>query len=42
MRRADLNRFGSEHSVREHGLPWLEGSDYRIEDADIIRIRFST
>jgi ribosome-binding ATPase YchF (GTP1/OBG family) len=33
--------YGSEKSVREKGLFRLEGKDYRVQDGDILNIRFN-
>ncbi|MBN1632532.1 MAG: redox-regulated ATPase YchF [Ignavibacteria bacterium] len=37
----DLIALGSEHSVREKGLLYIEGRDYEIQDADIVFYRFN-
>ncbi|RPJ19280.1 MAG: DUF933 domain-containing protein, partial [Desulfobacteraceae bacterium] len=33
--------YGSEKSIREKGLFRLEGRDYRVQDGDILNIRFN-
>ncbi len=33
--------YGSEKSIREKGLFRLEGKDYRVQDGDILNIRFN-
>lgn len=37
----DIQRFGSDHAVREAGHLHLEGKDYVVEDGDLIYFRFS-
>lgn len=37
----DFLRCGSEKAVRETGLFRLEGKDYRVQDGDILSIRFN-
>lgn len=37
---SDLERFGSMHEVRNHGLLRTEGKDYIVQDGDIILIKF--
>jgi len=34
-------QYGSEKSIREKGLFRLEGKDYRVQDGDILNIRFN-
>ena len=34
-------QYGSEKSIREKGLFRLEGKDYRVQDGDILSIRFN-
>jgi GTP-binding protein YchF len=34
-------QYGSEKSIRENGLFRLEGKDYRVQDGDILNIRFN-
>jgi ribosome-binding ATPase len=34
-------QYGSERSIREKGLFRLEGKDYRVQDGDILNIRFN-
>jgi len=34
-------QYGSEKSIRERGLFRLEGKDYRVQDGDILNIRFN-
>ncbi len=41
MRFEDLDRFGSEHAVREHGLMRVEGRDYVVRDGEVLFIRFN-
>ncbi len=38
---ADLERLGSEHAVSEAGLTRMEGRDYRVQDGDVLYIRFN-
>jgi len=38
---SDIDRFGSEHAVKEHGLLRVEGRDYVVQDGDILFIRFN-
>jgi ribosome-binding ATPase YchF (GTP1/OBG family) len=38
---ADLERWGSEQALKEHGLLRVEGRDHPIADGDIVTIRFS-
>ena len=38
----ELLRSGGMNSAREAGLVRLEGKDYRVEDGDVIHVRFST
>jgi ribosome-binding ATPase len=38
---ADCLRWGSEKGIRENGLFRLEGKDYRVQDGDILNIRFN-
>ncbi|MFH0991661.1 MAG: redox-regulated ATPase YchF [bacterium] len=40
MKQADLDRFGSEHALREHGLLHIHGKEYVIEDGDVTLFRF--
>jgi len=40
MKFKDLERFGTEHVVREHGLLAIEGKDYVVQDGDVLTIRF--
>ena len=37
----DLKRHGSEKALTQQGLMRLEGRDYRVQDGDILSIRFS-
>lgn len=37
----DLDRLGSEHAVREHGLMRVEGRDYLVRDGEVLFIRFN-
>ena len=37
----DLDRFGSERSVRDRGLAKMEGKDYIVNDGDCIYFRFN-
>ena len=37
----DCLRYGSEKAVRENGRFHLEGKDYRVQDGDILNIRFN-
>jgi ribosome-binding ATPase YchF (GTP1/OBG family) len=37
----DLIRLGSEREIKAHGLMRQEPKDYRIQDGDILNIRFS-
>ena len=37
----DCLEYGSEKSIREKGLFRLEGRDYRVQDGDILNIRFN-
>ncbi|MBN2032937.1 MAG: redox-regulated ATPase YchF [Deltaproteobacteria bacterium] len=37
----DCLRCGSEKGIRENGLFRLEGKDYRVQDGDILNIRFN-
>ncbi len=34
-------RLGAEHAAREAGLARIEGREYRVEDGDILHIRFN-
>ncbi len=38
----DLDEYGSEKALREHGLIRQEGRDYVVQDGDILLVRFST
>lgn len=40
VRYEDFSRAGSEEAVRQLGLLHIEGRDYRVQDGDILRIRF--
>jgi GTP-binding protein YchF len=40
MKSEDLERCGSEHTVREHGLLAIEGKDYVVQDGDVLTIKF--
>jgi GTP-binding protein YchF len=40
MKFEDLERYGSEHTVREHGLLAIEGKDYVVQDDDVLTIKF--
>ncbi len=42
MKFADLEKYGSEHELRERGLFTTHGRDYLVEDGDIIFYRFRT
>jgi ribosome-binding ATPase len=37
----DLVALGSERAVKEKGKFHLEGKDYRVQDGDILSIRFN-
>jgi ribosome-binding ATPase len=37
----DCLRYGSEKAIREKGRFHLEGKDYRVQDGDILNIRFN-
>ncbi len=37
----DLVKFGSEKTVREHGLLRSEGREYIVQDGDIVRFLFN-
>lgn len=41
MKYADLDRYGSEASLREKGLLHVEGKEYYVEDGDIVFVRFN-
>lgn len=41
MKFKDLDKYGSEHAVKEHGLLAIEGRDYVVQDGDILFIRFN-
>jgi len=41
MHFADLQELGSEQAVREAGQYRIEGKDYRVQDGDILYIRFN-
>ncbi len=41
MHFADLEALGSEQAVREAGRYRIEGKDYRVQDGDILYIRFN-
>jgi GTP-binding protein YchF len=41
MKYVDLDRYGSEQSLRDKGLVYTEGKEYLIEDGDIVFIRFN-
>ncbi len=41
MRYADLEKFGSEHTVREKGLLAIHGHDYTVKDGDVMYFRFN-
>jgi len=41
MKFPDLDRLSSEIAVREQGLLYIEGRDYRVQDGDIIFFRFN-
>ncbi len=41
MKFADLERLGSEHALREHGLIHSEGRDYAVQDGDVLLFRFN-
>jgi len=41
MKFADLDRFGSEAALKEHGLLHVHGKDYIVEDGDVMFVRFS-
>ena len=38
---ADFESLGTEHAVKEKGLLRVEGKDYRVNDGDVIYIRFN-
>ncbi|HTY36525.1 MAG TPA: redox-regulated ATPase YchF [Bacteroidota bacterium] len=38
---ADLDRFGSEHALREAGLLHVQGREYIVEDGDVMFVRFN-
>ncbi|MBM4162022.1 MAG: redox-regulated ATPase YchF [Ignavibacteria bacterium] len=38
---ADLDRFGSEAALKEHGLLHIHGRDYVMEDGDVMFVRFN-
>ncbi|MBM4170049.1 MAG: redox-regulated ATPase YchF [Ignavibacteria bacterium] len=38
---SDIDRLGSEHAVKEHGLLRIEGRDYVVRDGDILFVRFN-
>ncbi len=38
---SDIDRLGSEHAVKEHGLLRIEGRDYVVQDGEILFIRFN-
>lgn len=40
MKYADLENYGSEHNLREHGLALVHGRDYVVADGDIVFYRF--
>lgn len=40
MRFADLEKYGSQQAVKEHGLYRIEGKEYGVVDGDIIYFRF--
>jgi len=40
MKFEDLEKYGSEHAVREHGLLLVEGKDYVVQDGDVLTIKF--
>jgi GTP-binding protein YchF len=37
----DIARMGSEHAVKENGLLHIEGREYRVEDGDVLYVRFN-
>lgn len=37
----DIKELGSEESVKSHGKFYLKGKDYKLEDGDILTIRFN-
>jgi GTP-binding protein YchF len=40
MKFQDIEKYGSEHAVREHGLLTVEGKDYIVSDGDVLTIKF--
>jgi len=40
MKYSDLEKYNSEHDLREHGLMAVHGRDYIVEDGDVIFYRF--
>lgn len=40
MKFEDLEKYGSEQAVREHGLLAVEGKDYTVQDGDVLTIKF--
>jgi len=41
MKYTDLDRLGSEHSLKETGLLHVHGRDYVVEDGDVMFVRFN-
>lgn len=39
---SDLMKYGSEHSLREHGHLKIEGHEYEVKDGDILQFRFTS
>lgn len=42
MKYSDLDRFGSEHALKEAGLLHIQGREYHVEDGDVMFVRFNT
>lgn len=40
MKFADLDRYGSEHALRERGLVAVHGRDYIVQDGDVVLYKF--
>ena len=41
LKYSDLDRSGSEHTLRESGLLHVHGRDYLVEDGDVMFVRFN-
>ena len=42
MKYSDLEKYNSEHELREHGLVVIHGRDYLVQDGDVVFFRFKT